>query len=505
MNQRNSIRLAVLALFVCSTRLHAEKAVPIRPNIVLILADDVSADMFTCYGQPGAARTPNIDRIAREGIMFRTCYAPAICAPSRALIMTGKYGNSTGVYHNGIWMQGSRKTLFTKQHSWAKLAREAGYATAIAGKWHCGAKSPWETEVGFNEHCLWEGPSKIKAHTGVDVFEAGLRENIPQSDTRYWHPSTLQNHRYVRVKRSDFGPDVRCRFLLDFMERTVRRKKPFLAYWPIVIPHGPYSTTPLAGKVMDLEPKKPDLTGLKGEAKEEARKRHAQNVQRRFVNLIEYMDLLVGKVMKKAAQLGIGDRTYFIFCGDNGTAVTAKNRGVERGCHVPFVMMGPGVKRTGPTEALTDFADVAPTLMDLTGANVPSGYHFDGRSLMPYLSGRSDAHREWIYGYVGCSQVVRTREYMLEAVNPMFDSPRGRFYQTGRHRFGRGYVRVDDKPEHAAARAAFAEILARFPPLASDDAYWSSKKGKHWMRQNATPDAIERHLHNHPDYRFYEE
>jgi hypothetical protein len=101
--------------------------------------------------------------------------------------------------------------------------------------------------------------------------------------------------------------------------------------------------------------------------------------------------------------------------------------------------------------------------------------------------------------------VVRTREYMLEAVNPMFGSPRGRFYCTGRHRFGRGYERVDGKAEHAPGRAAFTTILARFPPLTSDNAYWSSKKGKNWLQENGTPAAIERHLHNHPDYRFYEE
>ncbi len=478
-----------------------------KPNIVLILADDVSPDMFSCYGQAGAARTPNIDRIGREGVLFRTCYAPAICAPSRALLMTGKYSTTTGVYHNGLWLDGSRGNLFTKQHSWAKLLRTAGYATAIAGKWHCGALDPWEPEVGFDEYCLWEGTAKILSKTGVDVHAEGLREKIEQSDTRYWHPATLQNGKYVRVKRSDFGPDIRCRFLIDFMERMASSGKPFLAYWPTVIPHGPYSTTPLAGEVMDISPTRPDLKGLRSTARAAAIEGYEKNVRRRFVNLVEYMDLLVGKLLAKAEALGIADNTYFIFCSDNGTANTAKNRGVERGCHVPFVLMGPRVQRAGPTDELMDFSDVAPTLLEMAGAGPTPGSasSLDGKSLLPYVSGAESAHRKWIYGYVGASQVLRTRHHMLEAVNHMFDSPRGRFYYTGDHRFGRGYLRADGVAEHASARDAFTEILAQLPPLRRDNPHWQSRKGRNWLQQNDTPEAVERHLHNHKDYRFYDE
>jgi hypothetical protein len=82
-----------------------------NPNIVLILADDVSADMFSCYGQKGSAKTPNIDRIAKEGVQFKTCFAPAICAPSRALFMTGVYANRTGVFRNDMWAFDSRGKL----------------------------------------------------------------------------------------------------------------------------------------------------------------------------------------------------------------------------------------------------------------------------------------------------------------------------------------------------------------------------------------------------------
>ncbi len=236
-----TLSLAILA---------ATPAIADQPNIVLILADDVSADMFSCYGQPGTAKTPNIDRIADEGVQFRTCFAPAICGPSRALLMTGVYGNRTGAFRNDIWAFGSRGTLFTAQHSWAKRMRGGGYKTAIAGKWHCGAKDPWEAEVGFDEFCVWEGPDKIKSHFGIDPIASGQRKDLELPDQRYWYSSSVQNGKYVQVSENDFGPDQRIAFLLDFMERKAVAKEPFIAYWPTVIPHGPYSTTPDAGAAM---------------------------------------------------------------------------------------------------------------------------------------------------------------------------------------------------------------------------------------------------------------
>ena len=104
-----------------------------RPNIILIMSDDVSPDLYGCYGNK-KVRTPNIDEMAREGVMFRTCWASALCAPTRALIMTGRYGNRTGFYHNGLQVpqkDGSNE-LLKYHHSFGKLLKQAGYATAIA-------------------------------------------------------------------------------------------------------------------------------------------------------------------------------------------------------------------------------------------------------------------------------------------------------------------------------------------------------------------------------------
>ena len=472
-----------------------------KPNIVLILADDVSTDMFSCYGQPGTAQTPNIDRIAKAGVQFRTCFAPAICGPSRALLMTGVYANNSGAYRNDMWIDGSKRNLFEKHPSWARLMQEGGYRTAVAGKWHVSSE-PWEDIVGFDEYCMYYGPSKIKSHFGIDVIADGRREDIKLPDERYWYSSMIQNGNYVDVTKNVFGPDQRCEFFLDFMERSVKAKQPFVAYWPCAIPHGPYSTTPDAGAPMDIELPKPDVKGMSKEEKDRVIGEHNSRQQARFVNLIEYMDKLIGKLIAKTEALGVYDNTYFIFCSDNGTAVTAKDRGVERGVHVPYVVCGPGVKQIGVTDELTDFSDIAPTLLDMGG--IESDATFDGKSQLPFLTGKSKTHREWIYAYTGPVQVLRTRNHLLEARAPFYGKPEGRFYYCGDTRFRENYVRADTNPEHAPARRKLFEVIDSLPPhLPKDHPFWASKEGKNWVERN--PGIEQKHLYNHPGYAVYDE
>ena len=219
------------------------------------------------------------------------------------------------------------------------------------------------------------------------------------------------------------------------------------------------------------------------------------------------MDKLIGKLMRKAEELGIYEDTYFIFCADNGTAVTAKDRGVERGVHVPFVVKGPGVKRRGITEELTDFADVAPTLLDIAGVKHPKDIPFDGKSQFDFLMGKTNAHREWIYAYTGPVQVLRTKDYLLEARSPLYGKPKGRFYFTGANRFGRGYQRVDNYPQHAAQRAKFEMIIKSLPAhLEEGHPFWNSKLGKRWLQKNPDKSVLaKKQLYNHPKYSFYDE
>ena len=131
------------------------------------------------------------------------------------------------------------------------------------------------------------------------------------------------------------------------------------------------------------------------------------------------------------------------------------------------------------------------------------GGNHDGKSQLPYLRGELETHRDWIYGYTGTAQVVRTQDYLMEASDQVLGNPDGRLYYTGNSRFGKGYKRVDKDPEHAAGRAEMENILKKIPALTPDNPHWKTKKGKKWLEEyQADTDKFH---HNHADYRFYDE
>ena len=461
-----------------------------RPNIILIMSDDVSPDLYGSYGNK-KVKTPNIDRMAEEGVMFRTCWASALCAPTRALIMTGRYGNRTGFYHNSLQIpqEDGSNELLKYHHSFGKLLKQAGYATAIAGKWHCSSSRPESLNGGFDEYCLWEGINEIEKLPDKPKF-TGAWENKTDNTTtsRYWHPGIIKNHKLLKTKPTDFGPDIFTEFICDFIER--KKNQPFLAYYPMVAPHGTregHTTTPLRGNIGEMSKASPEET------------------RARFEALNEYIDVLIGRIRKKVDSLGLAGNTIFIYCSDNGTAVTAKSRGVERGCRVPFVISGAGIKKRGATDEITDFSDILPTLVDFAGAKIPDGYEIDGRSLRPFLTGQADTHRDWIYSVIGTTQLVRTRHYLLEALNPILGTPEGRLYDCGNSRDGRGYRKITNPSEASNVRKVFDAILRKYPALDKDNPFFKTRKGKRFLEEYTKPQAVEKHLHNHKDYRFYEE
>lgn len=489
--KKTLVRTVTTALFFTCLFSQASQS---KPNIVLILADDVSPDMFSAYDQEGTANTPNIDRLAAKGVQFKTTYATAKCGSSRVEIMTGRYANTTGVYVNEIWIGDAKNSVYSDNIPVSRILHDAGYATAITGKWHAGNQMPDEEALAFDEYALWEGTKEIAKLKGSAKFN-GLMED-KKTTSRYWHPGYVKNGKLMDTKASDYSVDIEADFIMEFMEKNVKAGKPFFAYWPTVAPHATRTgmpTNPLRGE-------QGSLWAAKGKGRNEE---HAK----RFKSLIEYLDLKVGEVVDKVESLGISDNTVIIFTSDNGTGSTAKTRGVERGSHVVHIAAGAGIKKRGATDELTDFSDIAPTLIDIAGAwdYVPENHHFDGTSLQDFYAGKTDNHREWIYGYAGTSQVFRTKEYMLEVVNPVMNMAKGRFYYTGDNRFGHGYVLADGKPEHAKARAKFAGFIEQLPSLTKEHPHWQTKRGKKVLKNLAKPAVIKKHLYNHRDFKRYDE
>lgn len=291
------------------------------------------------------------------------------------------------------------------------------------------------------------------------------------------------------TRPEDFGPAIFTDFLCDFMERSVQAGKPFLAYYPMVAPHGTregQATCPLYGEVGDLSGSKEDNA-------------------RRFRALNDYIDVLVGRLEQKVRGLNVFDNTVFIFCSDNGTAVTAKSRGVERGCRVPFIVYGAGIKKRGATGEICDLSDILPTLVDFAHADLPKDYKVDGQSLKPFLTGSADTHRDYIFACIGGTRLVRTRTHLLEVVRPILDAPRGRFYFCGMIHDGRAYRRVEGDSEHADDRQQLDAILEEHPGLTADHPYFEQPKAARWLKAYQSRAAREKHLHNHKDYQFYDE
>ncbi len=467
-----------------------------RPNLVLVMADDVSPDMFSCfapltpYGMELAAKTPNIDKLAETGVAFKTAYASAMCGPSRAMIMTGKYGTTTGALQNGLWLNDSRNTIYSDHLAFGKMMAEAGYATAIAGKWHAGSQMPHEEVVGFQEYCLWEGPKEVLAVTGRELKKDECAWEDDSTPSRYWKPCLIRNGELVKVKDDDFGPDLCADFILDFMERQTKEGKPFMAYWPTVSPHGTRNgqpTNPFRGEPGDL--------GTKGD----------KDNGPRFRSLIEHLDSTIGRIQTKVKELGIEKNTIIIFCSDNGTAVTAKTRGVERGCHVVFMVAGAGIKKCGLTDELMDFSDIAPTLADYADVKPQQKVPFDGISLKPFLTGTTDHTKPLIHGFISTSQLVRSKDHLLEVYNPMLGMPDGRFYYTGENRFWKGYERVDNNPEHATAKKQIFRFLEQYPAMGADHLHWQTKAGQKFYKSYSSEKERSKHLFNHKDYQFYDE
>ena len=219
--------------------------------------------------------------------------------------------------------------------------------------------------------------------------------------------------------------------------------------------------------------------------------------------MVEYLDELVGRVIARSKELGIYETTYFIFASDNGTANIAKNRGIEEGVRVPYIIAGPGIVKRGFTEELTDFSDIAPTLLEIAGVAPAAGVKRDGKSQLPFLAGESATHRDWIYGYAGPVQVFRTKDYLLEARSPLYGAPDGRMFFTGGSKNKSDYVKIAaNDPGHDAARKDFDRLIADLGPhLDASHPFWSSRPGHEWLQQNPNlEDLAEKQLNANPRF-----
>ena len=330
----------------------------IDPNIVLIIADDVGYEVFGANGSTQYL-TPQLDDLAGAGVRFTNAHSKPCCAPSRVALMTGK-SNVRNYVDLGV--------LPRDQYLMVDLFREAGYATAIAGKWRLDRDDAIVEGVaggaGFDTYCLWG--------TG----NAG--------DNRYWNASPECDGQVTELESDEYGPDVFVNFLLEFIESNQNR--PFFAYYPMVLSHPPFVAPPQSQCPGDDE-------------------------QCIFEDMVAYMDGNVGRLHNKLAELELLDNTIVLFTSDNGTphmmvsalngetiyADKATTRDIST--HVPLFVHVPGEAAGRVVDDLIDFTDFLPTLADAAGLTVPNAADLDGVSFWDRLQGKPGNPRKWLYTY----------------------------------------------------------------------------------------------------------
>ncbi len=375
-------------------------AQPKRPNILLILADDLGYECLGSYGGT-SYKTPNLDRLAAEGMRFRYAFAQPLCTPTRMQLMTGKYN-----FRN--WQ--AFGVMDPKERTFGHLFTENGYRTAIAGKWQFWSYNPTDFEpewrgkgqkiedAGFDEHCVWHA-----AHT-------------EDKGSRYGDPTIYTNGKLEPKLKDKYGDDLFADFLLNFIKKP--DPKPWFAYWPLALTHDPFVPTPDS----------PEFNG--------PNRLKADN--RFFKDEVEYMDKVVGRVLSQ-----VPPDTLVLFFGDNGTnnTVTSQLNGkpyqgdkgmpTEAGTRVPMIVRWKGVTPAGKiNDDLIDSCDFLPTIA--AAANVPtkSMGRMDGVSFLPQLQGKIGVPRPWIYSWYdprpgqGKERWTRTQRYAFDREWKLYDNGR---------------------------------------------------------------------------------
>lgn len=424
-----------------------------KPNLILVLADDLGAAELGCYGNR-QHRTPHLDRLAAEGLRLDTFYVTPLCTPTRVALMTGQYG-----FRNGfLGMQDPRfrygfnepQGQIGARFTIADLLGSAGYATAMAGKWQLSGRHPTLVrDCGFDEYRMWA----YRDNLPEGVQHVGHWEGAPgnSNTSRSWHPCIVENGRYLPTKPEDYGPDLFLEFIVDFIRR--HKEGPVFVYHTSVLTHSPWTETP-----------DPDHPGRRWPGG--------------FQSNLEYLDHLMGRLRRALEEMGVASNTVLLFLGDNGTGGRGKGTVTELGVRVPFIAWGPGrIKpRPGAERALSDLTDILPTLADLGGARLPQDVAFDGKSLGPLLRGETATHRDWIYSHLDDGRILRDARWLLEISKG--GGPE-RFTDCGQSRDGQGYrdVTGSSDPEVRQARKRFEEILAQMPsPVPRADVAAPKKK-----------------------------
>jgi len=421
----NSVLISSITLLSFTACQQKGEEKPKKPNVLFILADDYGYHDLSSMGSK-FYETPNIDRIAHEGMVFTNGYATCqVCSPSRASIMTGKFparhgitdwiGAPTGVNwrkqgrHNKLLPPDYLHNLPKEFITLPEALKEQGYKTFFAGKWHLGSKGSWPTDHGFDiNKGGWDAGSPKGGY-----FSPWINPNLPSGPDGQNLETRLANETVKFIKEN--------------------KDTTFLAYLAFYAVHGPIQTTE---QKWAKYRKKAEEMGIAKNGYKMGHFLPIRQVQDNpiYAGLVESMDDAVGMVLKTLDDLGLADNTIVIFTSDNGGVAAGdsystsnlplrggKGYQFEGGIREPYFIKVPGMDLAGKKcDAPVTGTDFYPTILDLIGAKLKPDQHNDGVSLVPLLKGETIPERPliWHYPHYGNqggepSSIIRLGEWKL--------------------------------------------------------------------------------------------
>lgn len=436
-----------------------------KPNIIYILADDLGYGDLGCYGQK-MLTTPNIDRLAAEGMRFTRHYAGStVCAPSRCVLMTGLHTGHSRVRGNGDWH------IPDEDMTVPKLLKQAGYTTACFGKYGLG-KSKTEDDPqrkGFDEFYGYVDTSH--AHNFYPTFLVHDGERVPLNNIQIPN-SGKGGHEGKGVAtvegRKQWAPGLIAEELQKYLKAQEGGEKPFFLYYALNLPHANNE----AGKDSPLG------HGMESPGYGEFKDKDWPAAEKGFAQFIRFVDDQVGAVMATIKKMGLDDNTLIMFASDNGPHAEGLHNadffnsngefnGIKRamtdgGIRVPFIARWPGkVKAGSVSEHVSGFQDLLPTVAELANAKVTS--ECDGISMVPTLLGKGDQpphpYLYWDFSEQGGKRAVLKWPWKLIHLNTGADDSGRKNAAKGKSLEVHLYHLEDDVAEEKNVAAAHSEIV----------------------------------------------
>jgi len=395
MNMSAGCLFLCLLLLLDSAGQSAE--VPVRPNLVLLLCDNLGYGDVGCFGST-KHRTPHIDRMAREGMRLTSCYAASgVCTPSRASLLTGCYPRRVGLHHTvpdgAVLRPVSPNGLHPGELTIAELLKTAGYATACIGKWHLGDQPEFlPTRQGFDSY-----------------FGIPYSDDMTPRPGQNWPPLPLMRDETVIEAPVDRDM-LTQRYTAEAIRFiTEHRHAPFFLYLPHAMPgstRSPFSSAAFRGR---------SANGAYGDS-------------------VEELDWSTGEILAVIKELGLDDRTLVVWTSDNGAPHRNPPQGsnlplsgwgyttMEGGMRIPTIVRWPGQVPAGTTcDELCTLMDWLPTFSRRASIPVPQDRKIDGHDLWPLLSGAPDAsspYDAFFYYHMDQLQAVRAVDWKLHLALP---------------------------------------------------------------------------------------